>query len=525
MSPKYQRFWPGPHGTEAEIVVPMTDFSIIDTDPDKLPKKSRDSLKSNTGALREQLQQRGFAHGNKISSELNILLEESTSEITRLMLHGGPSLLQHFRAILDIPKTPATRREDPQTPTDLFEIICTQHMGGNSSNILRSEIHMARAGVGAELHKVFSPPDRYLDPWMQQNLGEISDRFEFHKLKEIESRYGAAFPYDDKKKGKEQRFSTNTPQAPTVDVMEPFVDELRNCDFVVVSEGLGSILQTGKVKISQLFNPTSALHLESALEVFRRCKNGISDDRVFVNDTEIELWIKVIENRTDGTPMKDLPDAKFSSPFKTQQNGNATIDKNAVSIVSSSHRRWLRLVRPPETSHMTCHTGVGCGPQGGQYQFQCNGKYYIGCADTPTRDGAKKLIQSFGGGKGQTSIKTKDVVGAGDAAYVASILSMLHTPLEDIFRTRDSSLTDDQMKVAVAAFHSILGRVFGELAYRSHNRDLTGIPHESFPRILDAVVDKSIAAADKITVAEKTPQRIYTDKDWGLNFTMWELEL
>ncbi|MBU0459127.1 hypothetical protein KJ652_05460 [Patescibacteria group bacterium] len=519
--PTYKRFFPGPQGIEAEVVVPMTDFSVIDPHKLKLPRVARDIIKERVGSLREELQRRGFAHGNKIASLLSLLHDESDDDTIPLMLHHGPSFLEHFRAVLKLPKTPAIREENPQTPEALFEIISNTHMGGNASNILRTELHMARSGIGARIHKVFAPSDKYLDPWMAQYLDEVGDLFEFHPLNEIESRYGAGFPYDDNG-GREQRFSTNTPQASTIDAMLPHVGQLESCDFVVVSEGLGEILKAQQIEVSQLFNPTSALHVESAIEVLKRSNGGITRDGVFINDKEADVWLKVMENRIDGTSMDELPDAKFPSPFRKTKQSTA-IDGNAIQIINDSHQRWLNVIQPPESEHMTCLTGVGCGPEGGQYQFQKRNRFYISCADTLTDKGAGTLINSLGRKERKVSTKTRDVVGAGDAAYAATILAMLHTPLEDLFKSKEPSLNTNQIIIAITAFHAILGRVFGELAFRSENRDLTGVPHTSFPRILDAVVNKSIAAAYKLTIVEKRPQRIYTDDEWGINFVMWEL--
>ena len=101
----------------------------------------------------------------------------------------------------------------------------------------------------------------------------------------------------------------------------------------------------------------------------------------------------------------------------------------------------------------------------------------------------------------------------------------MYTPLEDILRTKDQSLSPPKLKIAAAAFHAILGRVFGEFVYHSETRDLSGVPHEAIPQLLDMVLEKAIAAAHHITtITKRSPQRIYTDPDWKFNFTMWELE-
>ena len=42
--------------------------------------------------------------------------------------------------------------------------------------------------------------------------------------------------------------------------------------------------------------------------------------------------------------------------------------------------------------------------------------------------------------------------------------------------------------------------------------------------LLDAILDKAIAAAEAITVITKRPDRVYTDKEWEVNFAIWELD-
>ena len=284
-----KRYFPGPQGTEAEVVVPMTDFSIIDADRRLLPETAREELKRRTLALRSSLQSHSFATGNKIASLLKLLHDESTPTDKRLMLYGGPTL-NDFRITMDIPQSSAIRRASPRTPRELFELIGDRELGGNASNILRNEMHLARAGIGAKLHKVFTPRDAYLDAWMRPYLRKVGPSFEFHELKGMKSRYGAGFPYDDDSKKGEQRFATNTPQDATVEAMRQHVinGRLNHCDFIVVSEGIGELLKQYRIEMTQLFNPTSSLHAESALEVLKRFRNRLGMDEVFVNDKEMD---------------------------------------------------------------------------------------------------------------------------------------------------------------------------------------------------------------------------------------------
>lgn len=455
---------------------------------------------------------------------MKILADESTREDLRLMLYGGPTFRNTFRATLDIPNTPAVARTHPQIPRVLFEILSEQHLGGNASNILRNELHLARANVGAQLHKVFAPPDPYLDPWMKPYLEHVGSNFEFHALDGLSSRFGAGFPFNDER-NREQRFSLNTPQDPTIEPMRKHVEggALNDCDFIVVSEGMGELLKQYNVRIRQLFNPTSALHNESALEALKRFREGRGTDAVFINEKEADQWIRIMENRMEMGPFKDLPEAKYPSPFLKSAQG-VHIDPNAIEVMNGNHRRWLNMLPPPEEDYVTCHSSVGCGPEGGQYLLQCQGQHYIACADTPTEEGARALIAVLGTTADVRS-DIRDVIGAGDASFTASILCNLYTPLEDILRTKDQSLSPPKLKIAAAAFHAILGRVFGEFVYHSETRDLSGVPHEAIPQLLDMVLEKAIAAAHHITtITKRSPQRIYTDPDWKFNFTMWELE-
>lgn len=519
-----KRFFPGPQGTEAEVVVPMTDFSVIGADSHRLPDAARTVLKERAAALRNDLQRHGFASGNKIASLMKLLLDESTPEDTRLMLYGGPTFRNTFRATLDIPTTPALTETIPQIPRALFEIISEQQLGGNASNILRNELVLARAGIGAKLHKVFTPRDPYLDPWMQPYLQDVGGAFEFHELQNLSSRYGAGIPFDDDR-GREQRFSLNTPQDPTVEPMRQHVSDgkLKDCDFVVVSEGIGELLKGYDARVTQVFNPTSALHNESALEALKRFREGRGADMVFINDKEADQWLRIMENRMEMGAFKDLPEAKYPSPFQKSGQG-VGIDANAIELINGNHRRWLNMLPPPETEYITCHSSIGCGPDGGQYLLQCQGKYYIACANTPTEEGARALIATLGPTAGVRA-NISDVIGAGDAALTASILCNLYTPLEDIIKHKDPQLSPQKLKIAAAAFHSFLGRIFGEYVYHSESRDLSGVPPEAMPHLLDMVLDKSIAAAQHITtVTKRAPQRIYTDPDWEMHFTMWELE-
>ncbi len=519
-----KRYFPGPQGTEAEVVVPMTDFSIIDADRRLLPETAREELKRRTLALRSSLQSHSFATGNKIASLLKLLHDESTPTDKRLMLYGGPTL-NDFRITMDIPQSSAIRRASPRTPRELFELIGDRELGGNASNILRNEMHLARAGIGAKLHKVFTPRDAYLDAWMRPYLRKVGPSFEFHELKGMKSRYGAGFPYDDDSKKGEQRFATNTPQDATVEAMRQHVinGRLNHCDFIVVSEGIGELLKQYRIEMTQLFNPTSSLHAESALEVLKRFRNRLGMDEVFVNDKEMDDWIRTMENRLEMGARADLPEATFPTPFR-KKRGLTGIDTNAISLINTSHQRWLNIMPPPETDYITCHSSVGCGPNGGQYVFQCQGKHYIGCADTPTQEGARRLIESVGKTNGVRP-DIKEVTGAGDASFTATIISKLYTPLEDILRKRDPSLTTPKLRIAAAAFHAMLGRVFGELSYRTKARDLSGVPYEAFPRLFDTVLDKAVAAAHTLTnIPKRAPQRVYEDREWEIHFTMWELE-
>ena len=427
---------------------------------------------------------------------------------------------ERIRVVLNFPQTPALLEKKPNTLAAFLEIIAVQMMGGNISNMVRTKAHIAHADLGALQHHVFSPHDRYFTPWLEAQQQKLGDRFTLTELQDIPSRTGVAFPYRTDNE-RSQLFAINTPQGSTIGPMRPFVERLRDCKFVAVSEGIGAVLEESGIRIAQLFNPTSALHVESAIEVLKRKRNGTSSDLIFVSDDEWDLWIRVMENRVSGTHLKDLPTALFPSPF-SMGNRNA-IDPGAVTIINQSHLRIVHVSEPLSEDHVTCRVGIGCGPRGGQYLFQCDGKHYIGAADTPSDRGAASLITLLGE-QSLVSTANPNVMGAGDAAAVAATMSVHYEPLEQIIASRDPNLSKERRKIAAMAFTAILGRVFGELAFRSRGRDLTSVPVEAFPRLFDATLDKAIAAAYKITLLPKMPSTVYEDPEWDLHFTVWELQ-
>ncbi len=510
------RFFPGAQGTEANIVVPITDLSLREPDGHAITHDCIRKLEAETAEVRAELQRHDFAKGNKISCEMKI--SEVTDKVIRLLLHRGS--MGRFQISLEFPQTPALLERKPKTLEEFLAIIAEEMMGGNISNMVRSKAHIAQADLGARSHHIFSPYDRYFTPWLQQQQEKTGNRFTLTELSNISSRTGVAFPY--RTNGEQsQLFAINTPQGSTIDPMRPFVRKLRDCTFVSVSEGIGAVLEESGIHVSQLFNPTNALHVESAIELLKRKKNGTSRDLIFVNDSEWDLWIRVMENRVSGTALQELPTALFPSPFKLE-NKNA-IDPAAVTIASQNHLRIIHVAEPPSTDHITCRIGIGCGPKGGQYLFQCDGKHYVGAIDTPSDHGAASLITLLGQQE-LVSTAIRDVMGAGDAAAVAATMSVHYEPLERIIAARDPNLSNDRQKIAAMAFTAILGRVFGELAFRSRGRDLTNVPVEAFPRIFDATLDKAIAAAYKITLLPKIPSSVYEDPEWDLHFTVWELE-
>lgn len=515
------RFFPVAQGTEADIVVPITDLSLREVDGNIITQECIDRLEVETEAVRAELKQRGFAQGNKISCTLKVSKEEDPDipdDVIPLLLHKG--VMGRFSTRLFFPKTPGIIQRNPKTVEELFELITVQMMGGNISNMVRTKAHIAKANLGAKQHRVFSPYDRYFTPWMQEQQEILGDRFSLTELQNISSRIGVAFPYRTDTE-RNQLFAVNTPQGSTIDPMRPYMETLRDCRFVSVSESIGSILAEAGIHIAQLFNPTSALHVESATEVLKRKRNGALSDLIFVNDTEWDLWIRVMENRLGGTALNDLPTAMFPSPFKLGSKN--AIDADAVAIANASHMRIIRVAEPPSNDYITCRVGVGCGPKGGQHLFQCEGKHYIGAIDTPSDRGAASLITILGQ-QDLVNTSIRDVMGAGDATAVAATMSVHYEPLEQIISSRDQHLSRERQKIAAMAFTAILGRVFGELAFRSRGRDLTSVPVEAFPRIFDATLDKAIAAAYKITLLPTMPSTVYEDSEWDFHFTAWELE-
>lgn len=518
---EYKRFFPGPQGTGAAIVVPMTDFSLPEVDDDRLTQEALANIVERTAHTRARLRGHNFAQGNKIACELGIRKEQTTKDDIPVELHGGPTLRDEFSFTFRLPQTPATLRNVPQDIRALLEIYADKQMGGNASNVQRNLVHIAGADIGPERHHVFSAADRYLDAWLEDHLQDArGTRFTRHELTGIQSRFGVALPYDDG--GKIQQFSINTPQGSTLEPMRQHIETLRGLDHVVVSEGIGGLLKDARVEIRQIFNPTSALHTESALEVRRRMEDrGEWQDTPIINDDEMNSWIKTMEERQDTGKREQLPDAKFPMPFLL--DNMVAIDENAVQILRTSHRRFLALGNPPETEHMTLVTGIGCGPKGGQNLFQCRGRYYVAAASTPTDKGAAHILGQCGDEAGhQLRLGIRDVVGAGDAAFTASLMQQFYK-LEDIIDARHPHLSEERRRIATMAFTTLLQRVFGELVYHSKARDLSGVPQDAFPRLFDMTLDKAIAAAHEITMIDKAPSRVYRDADWDMSFMVMEL--
>jgi hypothetical protein len=511
-----ERFFPGPQGSEGLVVVPMTDFTLRDPHRTFLPQAVIDLLMENTGRARQRLQSQHFAAGDKIATEIDI--EEVMKNGIALRLSGGPTLQDDFSYKIMHPHTPHTKRHEPETFEELLESTTINRMGGNIANMFRSKIQLAIAGLGAEKQQAFMPEDKFLQAWLEEKLEKVpQDTVEVTTLDKMSSRIGVAYPYMGDKGP--QPFSFNRPQPGTIEPMRPHVKELKKLDFVIASEGLGEILKSGRVQVKQLFNPTSALHNESALELVRRRKAGNIQDRTMVNNKEMNDWLRVMENRLFETPTSEIPDAHFPDIFQ-----NGSIDPNAVDLVRGSHTRMRRIMRVPETDHVDFVAGVGCGPDGGQNQFQSEGRHFVACSSTLNKKGAKKLIELCGRGCA-LDIKIQDAVGAGDAAYTASTMGILYGPeMDEILEKRYPNMSKERKRIASMAFTSILQRVFGELAYRSHNRDLSQIRPAAFHRIFDASLDKAIEAAQEIVEVSSKPEKVYTDKEWGIDFAVMELD-
>lgn len=514
------RFFPGPCGSGADIVVPMTDFSLPDIDEERITKDALLIILERTARTRQRLRQHGFAQGNKIASELRLLNEEVTLEDLPIELYGGPTLRDDFRFTYKLPQTPATRYNVPNTFQKLLEIYADKMIGGNISNVLRNQVQLSKADLGSATYHVFSPTDKYLDAWLQENLsGDAEKRFIRHEITGIDARVGLALPYEDG--GKIQQFSFNTPQGSTIDPMSSHVHMLAGLDNVVVSEGIGALLKTNRIDIAQIFNPTSALHTESALEAHRRKdEKGCWQDVAIVNDDEMGHWIKTMINKQEGTEWNLIGDVKFPMPFL--KDNLSKIDENAVRILRESHRRFLNIGPANETEHVSVVIGVGCGPKGGQNLFQCRGRYYVAAASTPDDEGAQRLLEMCG--SHSLNITTRDVVGAGDAAFTATLIHRQYAPLEVIIDARHPRLSDERKRIAVMAFTTMLQRVFGELAYRSKARDLSGVAPPAFSQIFDRVLEKAIAAAHKLTIINLIPETVYRDTEWGISFMTMELE-
>ena len=517
-----KRFFPGPQGTGANVVVPMTDFCLPEVDGNRLTNDALAQIIERTGHTRKSLRSHGFAQGNKVTSELEIRRDLVNREEIPIELHGGPTLRDDFSFKFKLPQTPATLLSVPQSIRALLEIYADKQMGGNASNVQRNLVHLAQADLGPAEHHIFAPADKYLDAWLERQLENgLDKRFLHHRLEGIQSRFGIALPYEDG--GRIQQFSINTPQGSTVEPMEEHMEFLRKLDHVVVSEGIGALLTKHRIELRQIFNPTSALHTESALEVRRRMEEkGHWQDTPIINDDEMNGWIKIMEERQDVEHRDKIADAPFPMPFKLEDMQR--IDENAVHILRESHRRFLSLGKPEETEHMTLATGIGCGPKGGQNLFQCRGRYYVAAASTLSEHGAKQLI-SLCGSEDQHGVRaeTRDVVGAGDAAFTASLMAQFYR-LEDIIDVRHPNLSDERKRIATMAFTTILQRVFGELVYHSKVRDLSAVPPATFSAIFDKTLDKAIAAAHEITMIDKSPSRVYRDSEWDMSFMAMEIE-
>ncbi len=516
----YKRFFPGPQGTGAAIVVPMTDFSLPEIDGDRLTDDALAKIIERTGSVRQRLRSLGLAQGNKVASNQRILRDQVTNTEIVVELYEGPSLREDVSYKLKLPQTPATLRAVPTTFEQLREIYADRLMGGNVSNVLRNQIHIAQSGIGAEQLEFFTPPDKYLDEWLEDKLQNgVDKQFRRNELTGIDPRTGLALPYDEN--GKLQPFSFNTPQGSTIAPMAPLIDRLQGINHVVVSEGLGSLLAQNHVDIAQVFNPTSALHTESALEMYNRRQSGIWQDITIVNDAEMKVWIQTMENKHLEIPMSKIEDAPFPMPFLRSEP--TRIDENSIPLMRRSHQRFMNLGEVSETEQVNLVFSVGCGPKGGQNHFQSRGRHFIAAASTISDDGARRLVEQCGSPSGLMEGEP-DAVGAGDAAFTASLLQRLYAPLEDIIERRHPNLSDERKRIASMAFTTLLQRVFGELVYRSKMRDLTAVPPEAFPRIFDSVLDKSIAAAHKLTTIDKVPSNVFVDQEWGVSFMVMEVE-
>lgn len=521
----HNRFFPGPQGTGANVVVPMTDFSLPNIDGNRMTEEALQTIKDRTGRTRQRLRDQNFAQGNKIASEQRISPDGRTKEDILIELYGGPTLRDDFRFMYKLPQTPATLMSVPTTMDSLLEIYADRAMGGNTSNVLRNEVHLSSAGLGPREMHFFSPTDKYLDNWLQEKFRDgVEERFERHELKGINSRTGLALPYEDPSSGKTQQFSLNTPQGSTIGPMEELIARLQGLDHVIVSEGIGVLLAKAKISITQIFNPTSALHAESALEMHRRKEEfDVWQDIAIVNDDEMEEWIKTMEIKQNDLVRKEVPDAKFPMPFL--KDDPSKIDLNSVNLMRASHQRFMNLGAAKETKYVNFEMGVGCGPKGGQNHFQCRGEHYVAASSTLSEEGASKLIDMCGlPNERGVQLETRDVVGAGDAAFTATLMHRHYAPLEDIINQRHPNLSDERTMIATMAFTTMLQRVFGELVYHSRARDLSGVPPEAFPKLFDAVLDKAIAAAHKITMIEKVPSNVYRDEEWGMSFMTMKIE-
>jgi hypothetical protein len=501
----------------------MTDFSLAEVDGNRMTPEALQTIIERTGKTRQRLRGHGFAQGNKIASELVVRRDEVTKDDIPIELRGGPTLRDDFSFTFRLPQTPASLQAVPQTIDQLLEVYADKMMGGNASNVLRNEVHLSQADLGPNEHHYFSPADKYLDAWIQEKTQHAPSRFNRHELTAIDPRYGLALPYEEG--GKIQQFSFNKPQGSTIEPMRTHIETLRNLDHVVVSEGLGILLAQNNIRVAQIFNPTSALHTESALEMHRRMSDGenIWQDVTVVNDDEMEAWIKIMEERQLGIALKDITDAKFPMPFL--KDNPERIDDNAVHILRRSHQRFINLGSAQETENTGIVMGVGCGPKGGQNQFQCKGRYYVAAASALDDDGAGRLI-ALCGTEQERGVQPgiRDVVGAGDAAFTATLMHRHYAPIEDIIEARHPNLSEERKRIAVMGFTTMLQRVFGELVYHSKVRDLSGVPPEAFPVIFDKVLDKAIAAAHEITMIDKVPSRVYRDEEWNMSFTTMEVE-
>lgn len=518
------RFFPGPQGAGADIVVPMTDFSLPKIDGDRLTTEALQEITVRTGKTRQRLRDHGFAQGNKIASELRIRRGDVTSTDIPVELYGGPTLRDDISYTFRLPQTPATLRSVPQSVEELLEIYADKMMGGNASNVLRNQVVLAQANIGPSAYHVFAPKDRYLDEWLSSKLqGDAGNRFERHELQDIDPRIGLALPYEGDG-GKLQQFSFNRPQGSTIDPMKEHIETLRGLDHVVVSEGVGVLLAQRKLQIAQIFNPTSALHTESALETHRRKSDaGYWQDVAIVNDDEMDHWIKTMENKQFEVKVTDIPDAKFPMPFKKEDP--MKIDDDAIRILRENHRRFMHLGETKETSHVNLELGIGCGPKGGQNHFQANGRHFVAAATTLSEEGADRLITLCGGSdENGLQTSTHDVVGAGDAAFTAGVIHRFYSPIEDIVDKRHPNLSDERKRIAAMAFTTLLQRVFGELAFHSKVRDLSAVPPQAFPVIFDKVLDKAIAAAHHLTTIDKVPSGVFRDEEWGVSFMTMEIE-